>query len=183
MKSFITAFFIASMMVLGTDTAQAQYNHYGNERHSDYNNNSYNHNQNGYHNNNSYYNNNNDYFDYAANENEVRRILRVIKGLSFDEQKLEVAKLCIDLRPMMADDLLKIAKLFNFDKARLEFLEYAFDTCPDWQRFYNSDNIFSFRSSYDDFRRYIQRNTERRNRYDDNYRNNYRQGQRDTWRK
>lgn len=177
MKNLFTSLFVASAMIFGAASAQAQsYNdnryHSGNydrnsngNYNSNYNNNSnYNHNNNGNYNRNEHGGNKYNHTHrswredgnvYCADREQVAHIIQVIKGLSFDDQRMKVAMLCTDLCPMMADDLIEIARLFTFDDRRLEFLKYAFEYCPDGHRFYNMRNIFSFESNHRELIRYM----------------------------
>lgn len=89
-----------------------------------------------------------DYIRHAENK-EVTMIVNLLKKLSFDDQRLEAAKVCISLRPMMAEDIQKMAKTFSFDDGRMKFLEFAFAYCVDRERYYIMNDVFTFRSNAD----------------------------------
>lgn len=108
-----------------------------------------------------------------AEKKEVTMIVNMLKKMSFDDQRLEAGKVCVSLRPMMADDLLKMAKIFTFDDGRMKFLEYAFAYCVDREKYYIMSEAFTFRSNSDKFFRNIK--YDRNNRYghyDKNHGNN-----------
>ena len=89
-----------------------------------------------------------DYIRHAENK-EVTMIVNLLKKLSFDDQRLEAAKVCISLRPMMAEDIQKMAKTFSFDDGRMKFLEFAFAYCVDREKYYIMNDVFTFRSNAD----------------------------------
>ena len=75
--------------------------------------------------------------------------LQVVGQQSFDDKKLEIAKLAVTLGHFCTDDLARVAELFSFDDNRLTFLLYAYDYCEDPQRYPALRDVFSFRSNYD----------------------------------
>ncbi len=89
-----------------------------------------------------------DYIRHAENK-EVNMIVNLLKKLSFDDQRLEAAKVCITLRPMMAEDIRKMAKTFSFDDGRMKFIEFAFAYCVDREHYYVMNDVFTFRSNAD----------------------------------
>ncbi len=105
-----------------------------------------------------------------AEKREVTMVVNMMKKMSFDDQRLEAGKVCVTLRPMMADDLLKMAKTFSFDDGRMKFLEYAFAYCVDRENYYIMNECFTFRSNAEKFFRNIR--YERNNRYG-HYDNNH----------
>lgn len=94
---------------------------------------------------------------YAASPEQVAYMMDFIKGESFDDRKLEAAKLCVTLCPVMVGDLARIASLFSFDDRKLEFLKYAYQYCPDREYYYTLRDAFSFSSNYDKLMDYIGR--------------------------
>ena len=75
--------------------------------------------------------------------------MQVINQQSFDEKKLEIAKLCVVLGHFCVDDLTRIASAFSFDDSRLTFLIFAYDYCENPQDYYALRDVFSFRSNFD----------------------------------
>ena len=158
MKNLITLLFVAVMSLAGSTSAFAQYSHFDTNR--NYDNNHYSNRHNG-----------NDFREVPANSEQVRQIINVLKQTSFDDKKLEIAKLCVSLRPMMMEDIASVAKLFSFDDRRLDFLEYAMENCPDAQRYTILERTFSFSSNYREFCRYMEKHYYSQNRgYSDNWR-------------
>ena len=81
--------------------------------------------------------------------------LSVIQKQSFDDNKLEIAKLCVTLGHFCVDDLARMAELFSFDDNRLKFLRYAYDYCEDPQNYPMLRDSFTFSSNYDDLMKAI----------------------------
>lgn len=76
--------------------------------------------------------------------------LQVVGQQSFDDKKLEIAKLAVTLGHFCTDDLSRIASLFSFDDNRLTFLLYAHAYCEDPQHYPALRDVFTFQSHYDD---------------------------------
>ena len=117
-----------------------------------------------------------DYIRHAENK-EVTMIVNLLKKLSFDDQRLEAAKVCISLRPMMAEDIQKMAKTFSFDDGRMKFLEFAFAYCVDRERYYIMNDVFTFRSNADKCFKNLKYNRNNRyGHYDNGHNNGYNNG-------
>lgn len=88
---------------------------------------------------------------------EAEMVIRLIKSLSFDDKRLETAKVCLALRPMFAEDIARIAKIFSFDDARLKLLEYAYPYCVDPENAELFSDLFTFRSNADKYFDFLRR--------------------------
>ena len=76
--------------------------------------------------------------------------LRTLESQSFDDKKLEIAKLCVTLASFEVRDLAQMASKFSFDDNRKAFLIYAYQTCCDRENYYLLRDAFSFRSNFDE---------------------------------
>ena len=85
----------------------------------------------------------------CATHEQIHMTLHVIGEQSFDDKKLEIAKLCVTLGHFCVDDLARMATLFSFDDSRLSFLQYAYPYCQDPQNYYSLRDVFSFKSNFD----------------------------------
>ena len=85
----------------------------------------------------------------CATPEQMDIAFHTLEGLSFDEKKLEIAKLCVVLGRFCVDDLTRLAQVFSFDDNRLTFLIFAYDYCPDPQNYYALRDVFAFRSNFD----------------------------------
>lgn len=93
----------------------------------------------------------------VASPEQVKEILHYIKSLSFDNDKLSAALLCVKLCPIAAEDMARIVKLFSFEDARVEFLKKAYPYCPDKHHYREAIKNLSFLSSRDDVYNYIEK--------------------------
>ena len=91
----------------------------------------------------------------CATPEQLSMTVHVIGQQSFDEKKLEIAKLAVTLGHFCTDDLARVAALFSFDDSRLAFLLYAYDYCEDPQNYPSLRDVFSFQSNYDELIRTI----------------------------
>ena len=86
----------------------------------------------------------------CAPPEQVSMTLQVVGQQSFDDKKLEIAKLAVTLGHFCTDDLARVAALFSFDDNRLTFLLYAHAYCEDPQNYPALHDVFSFESNYDE---------------------------------
>ncbi|MCQ2132130.1 MAG: DUF4476 domain-containing protein [Bacteroidaceae bacterium] len=95
-------------------------------------------------------------YDIAPMDKEqAKMVIKLIKSASFDDKKLETAKVCLALRPMFAADIETIAKSFSFDDGRLKFLKYAFDYCVDKENTLRFSRLFTFRTEAEKWEKYF----------------------------
>lgn len=87
--------------------------------------------------------------DPIATKEQMDDVVSFLKKQSFDDEKLAAAKLCVGLVPIPTIGLLRMAKQFSFDKARLEFVKYAYDYCPDRESYYILRDCFDFKKDVD----------------------------------
>ena len=80
---------------------------------------------------------------------------RTIEKASFEQTKLTLAKQIVASELMTAKQLAEIAKLFDFENTKLEFLKFAYPYCYDQNKYYMVNNVFSFSSSIDELNEYI----------------------------
>ena len=85
----------------------------------------------------------------CATHEQMGMTMQVLNQQSFDDKKLEIAKLCVVLGHFCVDDLARMASVFSFDDSRLTFLTFAYNYCEDPQNYYALRDVFSFRSNFD----------------------------------
>lgn len=81
---------------------------------------------------------------------QLAMVLRVMDGQSFDDKKLEVAKLSVTLGHFCVHDMVQMASRFSFDDKRKEFFIYAYPYCVDRENYFLIKDAMSFRSNFDD---------------------------------
>ena len=87
---------------------------------------------------------------FCATPEQLSMTLQVVGQQSFDDKKLEIAKLAVTLGHFCTDDLSRVAALFSFDDNRLTFLLYAHAYCEDPQNYPILRDVFTFQSNYDE---------------------------------
>ena len=85
----------------------------------------------------------------CATHDQMGMVMHTLDQQSFDDKKLEIAKLCVVLGHFCVDDLSRMAAVFSFDDSRLKFLTFAYDYCEDPEHYYDLRDVFSFRSNFD----------------------------------
>lgn len=85
----------------------------------------------------------------CATHEQMSMVMHTLGQQSFDDKKLEIAKLCVALGHFCVDDLARMAAVFSFDDSRLTFLTFAYQYCEDPQNYYDLRDSFSFRSNFD----------------------------------
>ena len=94
------------------------------------------------------------YYDCASHE-QMQAVMDALNGQSFDDKKLEIAKLCVTIGYFCTADMAQMATVFSFDDKRLEFLKYAYPYCLDKEQYPTLRESFSFRSNFDALLDYI----------------------------
>lgn len=85
----------------------------------------------------------------CATDEQLTMTVQVLEQQSFDDKRLEIAKLAVVLGRFCTEDLAHIAKVFSFDENRLEFFLFAYDYCEDPQNFPMLRDAFAFSANYD----------------------------------
>ena len=94
------------------------------------------------------------YYDCASAE-QMQAVMDALNGQSFDDKKLEIAKLCVTIGYFCTADMAQMATVFSFDDKRLEFLKYAYPYCLDKENYPTLRESFSFKSNFDALLDYI----------------------------
>ena len=84
----------------------------------------------------------------CATPEQMAVVLQTLDAQSFDDKKLEIAKLCVTIGHFCVDDLARMSKGFAFDDNRLKFLIYAYDFCSDPERYPMLRDSFAFESNF-----------------------------------
>lgn len=85
----------------------------------------------------------------CATHEQMHMVVQTLQEQSFDDKRLDIAKLCVTIGQFCTDDLVRMASTFNFDDNRLKFLRYAYPYCTDPERYPAVRECFEFRSNYD----------------------------------
>lgn len=85
----------------------------------------------------------------VANAEQLQRALQVIEKQSYDDKRMEIAKLCVVLCPFPVRDLAKMANCFTMEDRKVDFLIFAHAYCPDKENYYMLRDVLRYRSDYD----------------------------------
>lgn len=85
----------------------------------------------------------------VANAEQVQRALQVIEKQSYDDKRMEVAKLCVVLCPFPVRELARMANCFTMEDRKVDFLIFAHPYCPDPENYYQLRDVLRYRSDYD----------------------------------
>lgn len=91
----------------------------------------------------------------CATPEQMELVMKTLEKQSFDDQKLEISKLCVAIGTFCTRDLERMAKVFSFDDSRLEFFKFAYDYCSDPENYPMLKESFTFSSNYDKLIEYI----------------------------
>ena len=94
------------------------------------------------------------YYECATPE-QMQLVMDALNGQSFDDKKLEIAKLRVTIGYFCTDDMAQMATMFSFDDRRLEFLKYAYAYCLDKENYPTLRDSFTFQSNFDALLDYI----------------------------
>lgn len=85
---------------------------------------------------------------YATPE-QLHMALEVLEKQSFDDKRMEVAKLCVVLCPFSVRDLARMASCFTMEDSKVKFLIFAHPYCPDRENYYMFRDVLRYRSDFD----------------------------------
>ena len=98
----------------------------------------------------------------CATKEQMMQVMKVLQKESFDEDRTEIAKLCVIVGYFCTRDLAMMAETFGFDNNRLDFLRFAYPYCTDPQNYFMLRDCFTFKSNFDELMDYIRPATYRR---------------------
>lgn len=91
----------------------------------------------------------------CATSEQMHMVMKTLEKQSFDDNRLEIAELCVTLGQFCVSDLERMCKVFSFDDKRLEFLRFAYSYCTDPENYPMLRDAFTFSSNYDKLMDYI----------------------------
>ena len=88
---------------------------------------------------------------------EVNDMCQSIRKESFDDNRLEMAKLIVRSRDKMfkTSQIKQMANCFSFEDSKVEFLKFAFDACVDQNNYYECVSILTFSSNKEELMEFI----------------------------
>jgi hypothetical protein len=92
---------------------------------------------------------------YAMPSAEFNDLMNRVKGQSFSEQKMKIAKQGTKVNCPTVDHIRQIAKQMMMDEEKLEFVKYAYDFCWNRKDYYKLSDVFSFSGTTDEFNSFL----------------------------
>jgi len=90
---------------------------------------------------------------------QLNKITKKIAAQNFDDAKLQTAKnLLKQNNCITVNQLIQILRLFNFDKNKVIFAQFAYPYVYDKEHFDKLKNVFDFESDYIKLKKYIRNN-------------------------
>lgn len=85
----------------------------------------------------------------VANAEQLQWALQVIQKQSYDDKRMEIAKLCVVLCPFRVRDLARMADCFTMEDRKVDFLIFAHHYCPDKENYPMLRGTLRYQSDYD----------------------------------
>lgn len=92
----------------------------------------------------------------VANAEQLQFALQILDKQSYDDKRMEVAKLCVVLCPFPVKDLARMASRFTMEDRKVDFLIYAHRYCPDKENYHMLRDCLRYRSDYDKLMQTVQ---------------------------
>lgn len=118
------------------------------------NQNQQNQNQNGY-GNGQYYGNNSYSNKTAMSDAELQTLITTMKGVSFEEKMIDVAKSATKNRWVTTQQVRQMLDLFSFEKNKLDLAKYLYDFSSDKNNYYTLVSAFNFSANQKELTDYI----------------------------
>ncbi len=87
---------------------------------------------------------------------DVNALVGSVQARDFENTKLSVAKQAVGSATILADDVARIMRLFEFENSRLEFAKFAYARCCDQRNYFRVNDAFEFESSVTSLQRFTQ---------------------------
>lgn len=89
--------------------------------------------------------------NYEMNTRDFADALAIIKSKTFDDSELTMAKQIIPTNCLSLDQIAQIAKIFNNDDVRLDFIEFAYDYCTTPRNYFKLEPTLVFMGTKEKF--------------------------------
>lgn len=91
----------------------------------------------------------------ACPPSEFMEIKHLVQSADFENDKMNIAKQATSAHYFYVDQIADIARLFDFEHNKLEYVKFAYDYCIDRNLYYKLNGIFEFSSSKDELNDFI----------------------------
>src|SRR5690554_2887403 len=94
----------------------------------------------------------------GMNLSDFNSALSTLKKTGFEDAALKTAKQIALTNCLTVDQIMKICETFKFEKTKLNFAKYAYDSCTETQNYFKVNDVFSFNNSVNELNDFIQGN-------------------------
>lgn len=85
---------------------------------------------------------------------DVSALLGSIQNQDFEASKMSVAKQAVGNATILAEDVARVMKTFDYESSRLDFAKLAYARCCDQRNYFKVNDAFEFSSSVTDLQRF-----------------------------
>ena len=87
---------------------------------------------------------------------DVNALITSIQSKDFESTKMSIAKQAVGSATILADDVARIMRTFDYESSRLDFAKFAYARCCDQRNYFKVNDAFEFESSVTDLQRFTQ---------------------------
>ncbi len=87
---------------------------------------------------------------------DVSALISTIQGKDFEATKVSVAKQAVGSATILAEDVARVLRTFDYESTRLDFAKFAYARCCDQRNYFKVNNAFEFESSTAELQRFTQ---------------------------
>lgn len=92
----------------------------------------------------------------ALGPGEFQDACASIRSKSFSDSKMTLARQVVSSHCVTSEQVRDMARLFDFEDDKLDFVRYAYDYTIDPEHFYKVNDVFTFESSIEELDEYLQ---------------------------
>lgn len=88
--------------------------------------------------------------------NDISRLKKLMETESFSDGKMNIAKQGLKGKCISVHHVMALARIFDFEDDRLEFVKFSYDHTLDLSEFYLVNSVFDFDSTKDDLNEFLE---------------------------
>lgn len=93
-----------------------------------------------------------------CSDKDFQNAKHLVQQQDFESSKLKIAKQVAQSEMLTTSQIAEIARLFEFESTKLEFLKYAYAYCFDPNKYYLVNSVFEFDSSKNELDKFVEKN-------------------------
>ncbi|MEO8933816.1 MAG: DUF4476 domain-containing protein [Xanthomarina sp.] len=92
---------------------------------------------------------------YGMSASNFDSAINTLKRSSFEDAAFKTAKQIALTNCLTVDQIMKICDTFKFEKTKLDFAKYAYNSCTETQNYFRVNDVFSFNNSINELNDFI----------------------------